>query len=342
MSPKRKRKNSNEIIQQNPFLPPRIVTPMKWSYSTLKLFRKCKRKHYWTKIFRLIPRREAAPLVISNVVHEGLAKWYSSTRASMKRIARTVVKTTKKRIEAQHQFYNQDDYDEMMILLSTVEGMLIGYSRVYSDDKKIWEFNKNDVEAWFNVDRGDYEWRGKIDLLLCKGKTQLVMDHKVISNINSSFIDKLPLDGQLRGYIVGARDDLNRLPKRVIYNLIKKCKLRKKSGETTKDFTKRIREDYENRPDFYYSRESLTFDKGDIEAFLRDLDITHEEYSWYINQKVRDPLKPESWPCTDTTCDEYFRNCPFQPLCLEGLNKGTARLYTQYNPELKKKKSKNV
>ncbi len=318
------------LIIHNPFLDPIIPKRTTWSYSTLKLFRKCKRKFYWTKLLRLSSRREAAPLVISNTAHEGLARWYCAKRTSMKKIITNIVKETQKRIEQNFEFYGQDEYDDLQILLNTLTGMLTAYAKVYAKDREKWSFAKKDTEVWFQVSMGPFDFKGKIDLLpLQKGK-QLIVDHKVVSKIGESFVEKLALDSQMRGYILGSTEHLKRPPSKVVYNLIRKCKLRQKSNESVEEFSQRIQEDYLDRPDFYFQRETLRFSKQDVEAFKYDLQKTHAEYAWLINYAF-DAEDPREWPCSDGVCDDFFRTCDYFPLCTQGLDKGTARLYQQYN-----------
>jgi len=319
------------LIVKNPFLDPIIPKRTHWSHSSRKLFEKCKRKFYWKQILRISPRREAAPLVVSKAIHQGLAKWYGGKRTSMKKVAARITEETQKRIEQNVNFYDQDDYDELQTLLNTLTGMLMGYVEVYSEDRENWVYNKNDQEVWFQVDMGSFDYRGLIDLLPVQKSKQLVVDHKVLSNFGVSFIETLPMDGQLRSYILGATQGLKRSPKKVVYNIIRKCKLRQKSNETTEEFSERIQEDYLNRPGFYFHRETLRFSKDDIAALERDLQEVHAEFAWHVN-KSDNPLEPEEWPCcSGHNCTEFFSTCPYLPLCTQGLDRGTGRLYTQYN-----------
>ena len=318
------------LIVKNPFeQSPTVPERMCWSYSTLKLFRKCQRKFFWQRMFRIRSRYEAPPLVVSNASHEGLATWYSLKRTTMSRIAVNLITTTMAHLEKNVKFYQQDEYDDLLRLISAIRGMLIGYSKVYRDDKKKWSLTKRDVEVWFNIDMGDFDFVGKIDLMPTQKKKLLLVDHKVISNIGESYLEKLSLDGQMRGYILGA-NSLGLKPKRVVYNLIRKCKLRKKSGEGLEEFCKRIEQDYLDRPDFYFQREELRFSKADVEAFEHDLRKTHEQYD-HIITSAADPLDPWEWPCNDDACDDYHRTCEFFPLCIQGLDIGTSKLYTQRN-----------
>jgi len=258
----------------------------------------------------------------------------------MSKVAARIVKETKARIEGNSRFYNQDDYDNLMILLDTVTGMLMGYASNYASDRKKWKINrKTGVEAWFDINMGPFDYRGKIDLLPIIDGKQRVLDHKIISKLDGAFIEALPMDGQLRSYLLGTRRGLNLNPKQVTYNMIKKCKLRRKSSESLKDFSDRIQLDYMNRPEFYFHRETLTFTKAEIANFVYSLETTNAEYEWLLS-RMDDPLDPQEWPEADHNCGEFFKTCEFFPLCNECLDRGTGQLYSQYNPEDKKHATK--
>jgi len=252
----------------------------------------------------------------------------------MRKVADRIVKETKARLEGNSRFYNQDDYDSLMILLDTVTGMLMGYASHYASDRKRWKIAKEGVEAWFDINMGRFDYRGKIDLLPIINGKQRVMDHKIISKLDGAFIEALPMDGQLRSYLLGTRRGLNLQPKQVTYNMIKKCKLRRKSNESLKEFSDRIQLDYMNRAEFYFHRETLTFTKAEIANFVYSLETTNAEYEWLLS-RMDNPLDPQEWPEADHNCGEFFKTCEFFSLCHEGLDRGTGQLFCQYNPEKK-------
>jgi len=296
-------------------------------------------------VLRLSSKCEATPLVISGLVHLGLAKWYKS-KGKMRPIAIQVTNEAMEKVEGYAAYYDQDDYDDLIATSTTVVGMLIGYSVMYKKDKGHLVIDKRtDVETWFQVNMGGFDWKGKIDLLPCtaNGK-QLLMEHKAVRNFNESFIEVLPLDTQITGYLFGAAEGLGRPPAQVVYNLIRKCQLRRKSNESSEDYCDRIAKDYKKRPDFYFYREKLRYNKSDLAAFEFDLRKTNQEYNRLLEDSF-DPLDPREWPCSGHICKEFFRKCEFFPLCIQGLDQGTARLYTQYNEgeildSVKKKKKK--
>jgi len=320
------------LIRKNSFRPPEIPDRQAWSASSLKLFRKCKRKWYWKYIMRLSPKWTDSNLLIGTATHAALGEWYKKPKASAKQFMRKIKKEHIKlqnAIQISADYFDQDELDKAETVIKTFQGMISGYVDIYHNDLKNWIIKPSDVEAHFLVNMGDFDFKGFIDLVPLNRKTKkpLIVEHKTASKIGDSYIDRLPLDTQVRAYIFGAQKGLGLKPTEVVYDVIRKCQLRRKADETQDDFNERIALDYASRPDFYFFRESLKFSNADIDAFVDDLHKTHNEYEFVLNEG--DPLNPASWVCSDHVCNEFFKTCPFLSLCLKGLDKGTEKLYDQ-------------
>ena len=333
---KRSKKVFSELIITNPFkYEPFIPEKIRWSVSKLKLFRKCKRKFYWKYVMHLRPKAKAGPLLFGGYFHEALAEWYRAKRSSMKRIAGRYAEAAEKEVIQTTQFYDQRDYDKLMTMINTFRGMLVGYSKVYAHERKKWIIDRDGIEAEKTIDMGEFNFIFKTDLITKKGSRNFLVEHKTAARIPESYMDKLPLDTQVRGYVFGANHPkgLNKKVTSVVYDVVKKCKLRKKSDEESAVFDKRITDDYVDRPEFYFFRETLKFNKGDIAAFEFELRQTHKEYQWLIGTLQIQALDPRYWCPSDNICDEFFKTCPYQLLCLNGLDKGTSSIYEQYIKE---------
>ena len=331
------------LIRKNTFPEgPTFPDKIRWSVSKAKVFKKCKRKFFWKYILHLQHRAKAAPLLFGSYFHEALAEWYRTKRSSMKRIAARYAKMADEEIRAASEYYDQYEYDKLMTLIHTFEGMLIGYAAVYNQERKIWIIDREGIEAEKTIDLGDFTFIFKTDLITKQMIRKLVknhlVEHKTASRIPESYIDVLPLDTQVRGYIFGANhpQGLNKKVSKVVYDVVKKCKLKRKSDEKLEDFNERIANDYMDRPEFYFFRETLQFNKADIAAFELELRQVHAEYIWLLDT-LKDPLDPRYWAPSDFICNEFFKKCPYLTLCLEGLDRGTACMYEQYNREEKEK-----
>lgn len=329
---KTKRSLPYELIKYSPFKPPEIPERTSWSASSLRLFRKCKRKWYWRYILRLRPKWTDSNLAIGTAFHAALGEWYRNPKATPKKFRKKIDLEANRLlqvIQASSDYYDQEELDKASSAAQTFIGMITGYADVYSRDLKRWIIKPEDVERRFIVAFDKFDFIGVVDLLPTDKKTgkRIIVEHKSASSIGDSYVDRLPLDTQIRSYIFGAREGLGLKPTEVVYDVVRKCKLRKKSGESIEAFNERIALDYASRPDFYFFRESLKFSTKDIDAFVRDLHHSFEEFRWML--KRWNPLDPASWPCSDHICNEYFKTCPYMTLCTSGLDRGTSKLYTQ-------------
>jgi hypothetical protein len=276
------------------------------------------------------PNHRATPLMIGDGFHLSLAEWYKSKRSIMAKIAKRESDKIEKEATINASYYDQEEYEKLMGFISTLPGMLIGYAKVYAKERDLWHIDRKNIESEGLIDMNDFDFHFKIDLVVDYKKSRFLVEHKTASQIPDSYIDRLPLDSQIRGYIFGATHNrgLNLKINEVIYDVVKKCKLKRKCDEELEDFTDRIAQDYIERPEFYFFREQLRFNLSDIKSFEYELRQIHAEYLWIINS-VENPLDPRCWNCSDNICSEFFKTCPYQSLCTSCLDKSTAHLFKQ-------------
>jgi len=271
-------------------------------------------------------------LLIGGLFHWCIGDWYSSNRARMTRIARRRIDPAWTEAREQSALYNPDDFEKLSAEIQALYGMLFGYAHTYADDRRIWTINRKLVEVEFRVDMGDFDYAGKIDLVTLlkpQAKCYTVVEHKTARKISEAYITRLPMDTQVRSYVFGATQGLGLRVNEVLYDVVRKCSLRRKSGETADAFNARIAEDYEARPDFYFFRQPLKFNKSDIDAFEYEVRQTHAEFMAIINGS--DPLDPRSWGPDDAECSAFFRTCPYLEVCTTGLDRGTGMLFEQHS-----------
>jgi hypothetical protein len=332
-----------QLIRFNAFPPVEIPERMAWTSSSIKLFRKCKRKFFWKYIMRFRPKYRDKNLAIGSAFHNTLGEWYKGKRSDIGAIAERYHGSLINMLAEQTGYYDQDEYDKVESAIEVFSGMMLGYGAKYYEDRKQWNIERNSIEAKFKVDMGEFDYMGKMDLVTNHKKYRRLVEHKSASSIRSSYIDRLPLDTQIRGYVFGATEGLGITGiNEVLYDVMKKCKLRRKSNELQEDFNNRIRDDYVSRPDFYFYREVITIPKDSLDAFQYEVRQTHAEYQaitkemWadkdaavYYLRTIGDPLDPRSWTPNDAVCDDFFRACEFLPLCTQGLDRATGHAYEQ-------------
>jgi hypothetical protein len=320
------------LIIRHKFNPPEIPDPFVWTSSALKLFRRCKRKFFWRYIMRLRPNAVAHPLIIGSHFHEAIATWYVGKRTSMDRIADKHHKLLTAEIRANLQAYNQEDVDKATKEMAAFGGMMRAYADFYAEDREKWIIDESRVEVKFKLKFQDFEYHGKIDAIptIKKRKREVILvEHKTASRIGESYIDRLPLDTQIRSYFTGARDGLGLKPSYVLYDVVGKSSLRRKSNEKPADFNERVADDYLSRPERYLYREELAFSNHDVEAFKFELHQAHREFLLICSGEFGDPRDPRSWMPNDGECNAYFKTCDYMKCCNTGLNSATSLAFRQ-------------
>lgn len=323
------------IRNTSPFKVPDPPKRMTWTQSSLKQFKKCKRKWFWKYFMGMRTRRLAGALIVGSAFHNALGEWYRGKKSVMAKIAAThQTKAEDKLMNGEVDHFNQDDFDKSSYQISTLTGMLTGYSRIYQHERDQWKIHRKYIEHKFAHDMGSYDFLGMIDLYAEDRRGGFVVEHKTASRIEDSYVQRLPMDTQVRSYIYSAKR-LKLEPTEVIYDVVMKTKIRRKSNETADKFNSRIGLEYRSQPNKYFFRERLKFSPKDLDSFVYEMDTVHKEYSRLIDSP--DFRNPYTWITNDAMCDEYFRICEYHELCLVGLDKGTALMYRQdenMHPEL--------
>lgn len=283
--------------------------------------------------------------MLGGAFHDCLGQWYRGRRSSMRKLVKKYQADLEAQALAQSDYYDQEELDKMRMMVDTFSGMMLGYGSLYEKDRDKWDIRRDYIEHKFSVDCGEYDFAGKVDLVVVNGKTDMLVEHKTAARIEDSYIDRLPLDTQIRGYIFGAQSSGLKIGK-VLYDIVQKCKLRRKTNESIEQFSDRVALAYESEPDKYFHREPLLFNSSDITAFRVEMQQTHEEYQQIVNgtheldnlefrltngqPMVRfHAMNPRAWTPEDGHCNAYFRTCEYLLPCTVGLDRGTASIYEQ-------------
>ena len=323
------------LVRQNPFKEMKIPEKVYWSASSIKLWRQCKRKWFWKYVARVEPKAKSGYLIIGTAFHEALEEWYRMKRVGMNKIALKHAGAARNSIQQNGEFYNDSQLDKFMHQAQILQGMLMGYGEMYREDRKNWDINRKAIEVPFEVDYGDYAFVGKIDLhvhrlLSEKRKRPFVVEHKTAAKIDAGYIDRLPVDTQIRGYALGATKGLQLPTTSILYDVVAKTKIRRKSGESVQEYNDRISLEYQSKPGKYFYREPLKFKKSHVEALEWKIYQIHKEYEYICsNMEFFDDPNPAYFIPNDGSCYNYNTTCPYLLLCTVGLDRGTAMAYKE-------------
>lgn len=96
------------------------------------------------------------------------------------------------------------------------------------------------------------------------------------------------------------------LVERVHYRMTRKPQIRQRQNESHDDYLLRVRDDYQERPDFYLHEEPVTRTEADF--------VRLEQELWRWAEQIRNARRDGVWPRDTDQCHE-FGGCAFLPLC---------------------------
>lgn len=307
-----------------------IPKEMVWTVSSLRLFRTCKRKFFWTYIMRLEPRGISIPLLVGLYFHEFLEAWLRTKRAKTELIIARYTDKLRERLEEMSSEFGIN----LQGKVTWFPAMLFAYTERYADDRKKTNPKQDILEKEFCVQLDGFKFGGKIDHCAFRDGQFIHVEHKTTSRITRDYIRRLPLDAQIRGYVFGERNNIwgSLKVRKVLYDVVLKPQLRQGKNETEDGYLNRVIQDYQANPQKYFYREVIPIHDEDILAFEHELHQTHSEYMWILENAIRDridPLHPRLWTPNDAACYDYNTLCAFASPCTVGLDKISECLFNQ-------------
>lgn len=285
--------------------------------SARSTFLNCRRKYQYTYVYGLAPRKPSIPFLVGGLFHDELDRVYTEQEFDEAGARKRVSLACEKAADAPG--LRGQDSDQIWVQQAIVMGAVKGYVKMYMGrDLKAWKVIS--AEGSFSIKMpGGWTYNGKTDLLVQEKKTGLniLVEHKTAGRLDAGYVAKLPLDNQILGY-AWSKDQEGIPVDEVLYNVTKKPQIRQKSGESLREFFKRIEQEYEFDPGKYFYRERLTFNNSDLVRFS-------DELSQFVAEIDR--CEKEKFYYQNTTHCTAMGVCPFMKLCLDGVNKETLMHY---------------
>lgn len=285
--------------------------------SARSTFLNCRKKYEFSYVYGLAPRKPSIPFLVGALFHEELDRMYTEGDFDEAAARLRIGKACEKASRAEG--LTPEDSERVFMQQAIAMGAVKGYARQYLErDLDSWEVVE--AEGAFKIDLpGGWTYHGKTDLVVREKKTKKLklVEHKTAGKLDVAYIAKLPLDNQILGYAWGKT--MQKMPlEGVIYNVTKKPLIRQRQNESINEFYRRVEQEYTDRPEEYFYRESLTFGRQDIDQFsdelkqfTREIDKAHDEEFFYKNPSQ----------CT------AMGVCAFMKLCTDGVTKENLMLY---------------
>jgi hypothetical protein len=195
-----------------------------------------------------------------SMTHDVLDKLYTAgSKATSEMILPTIEK------------YVSDNKDKLALVdqqkLERDIAMCQTVTEVYFDNYKDDFFSKKftEVEKEISVTIAGFKIHCKIDgRFFDKNKKRWQMEHKTKSRISEeSMMKKLSFDTQNLFYILASEEYYKEKVFGVLYNIIRTPQLKVRKDDTLKMFCDRLRDDVNERKDFYFMRYEIPYTEDD-------------------------------------------------------------------------------
>ena len=154
--------------------------------------------------------------------------------------------------------------------------------------------------------------RGKQDGRFTLRDELWILETKTKSMINESdLLDALSLDLQVNLYSWATYLKLEKYPSGVLYNIVRKSAMKQNKNESIPKFARRMAEDMDDRPEFYFIRMEIPMLKQDIAKFGEELKSMLRDFRMWQAGKIPHYKNPNS-------CLTKYGKCEYIGVCSRG------------------------
>lgn len=267
------------------------------TFSRMKMRKNCPMAEYFRYGLELVPRYKKKSLGIGSAVHLGL-----ETEDVDKGVG----------------FFDgvfvdsQEAADELEVQRATVRAMLEGYFERFgclAGDvmRREWEFDLPIRNPGTGAVSRSFRLGGKVDALTFVDGDLWVVEYKTAGQVNQGYFERVGLDEQVTLYMYAVREVLGVMPVGMIYRVIKKPSIRRTRRESVAQFCNRLRQDYLDRPEFYFFEQRFYRSAEDLKQFEKEL--------WGFTQRFLYERRNGIVYRNASRCLDYGR-CEYMPICL--------------------------
>jgi len=188
---------------------------MRINNSRIAAYQRCPRYYYQQFIMRLIPKREAVPLIVGRAVHSALAVHYIGKGQDAEAHIKQIFDQTRGKAA-----WLQPELED----LEKQEAYTIQMYRWYKEQypREAWTVLAPEVEG--SVPLGRHTLYFRIDMLISWLGHPWLFETKTTAQLGPVFFRKFRLDPQISLYSYAAEKALGVLPKGAVINAIKKSR----------------------------------------------------------------------------------------------------------------------
>ncbi len=315
ISSQRKPKAKQKPIKKkydNPLVPWNLEAGA--TFSMLNLFQECREQTFQSYVNGYSSRKLKDGLEFGSIWHLCQEHFYNDTNQSAVRVAAKCCLAYEK-FRKPTLFKNE--YQNFQSLLGIAETMFpLCVKHWVNDDQEIeWVEPEQKFKTPYTFTDIDGKprtifLRGMRDGVYREDGILGVFETKTKSVVQENAIrDQLKADLQTLIYVTTAMLEFGEMPKKVMYNVVRRPAIKQTQKESLNQFLKRLKADIQNRPNFYFMRWNVDLLKSDIVNFRKEtLDPLLRIYcQWADSLKKIGALdgKPEK----RFNSPYHFRNC---------------------------------
>lgn len=271
---------------------------IKFSNTRASYARGCWQKYKFRYMDGLQPRRKAIPLTLGSIEHDAFDKYYKG--ASNNEVVDFICKEFDNAI-AELPYPDQENLREAKYIAL---GMWRGYPH---KDLNEFESIESEVEDTVELAPG-IQFNFRVDGRVKKDGRLWLREMKCTGLSQRQFEGRARTSAQATGYTWGAKQ-LGYDVAGVMYDCLRKPRLRKRKDETIHDFGKRIIMDYSDpkRKESYYGRHFSYRNPVELEQWK----VSMIEIAKETQRKMRD----DSWYRNYDQCWNFNTECPYLKIC---------------------------
>ena len=208
------------------------------THSSIECFRSCHTRYFYEYDECIKPKKKSWALIDGEALHKGLEVYYTKGFVEANQAIKHIYET-----KASYAVDDVEGNTEVLFHLNIISTMFLGYSYLYSMTE--FEEYTPEVKGLVTIDNSysnePFNLAYRTDARVKKGEVLYLLETKTTSAYSlERYLEELRLDDQADTYLYCERQ--NNYPAiGVIYNIIRKPKLRQSKYESDEGFMNRIK-----------------------------------------------------------------------------------------------------
>ncbi len=285
---------------------------LKLDNTKLQCFKSCPRQYYWRYVRNLEGKGIVSQaLSFGTLVHKFVEDFYQNDNkdrfgASITEIENAVKESTP--VDITNEEKAQEGFD---FTKTCAQVYKIGYTDHYKDDLNLYEVVGKEKYLEFAL-TSEFILYGTLDAILKRksdGKIVL-METKTTGNLGAAYLERLALDTQITTYVYLMLKNGGK-PDEILYDVIRKTKMRRRVQDEWQDFGNRLYADMLEDYKAYFYRECLMRDDTALREFESQTCCLVNIIDSAIKSKNIGFFWQNTSSCSNYEGCEYFKLCSF-------------------------------